>query len=100
VRDHPDSSGAVAEAARGQLPASLPACLPAPGHGERVWGDPYLQLGVGSVDQPIAEDGVPVLNVRAAGKKASPTSASPTAPAWGAPATAPPATHWKAKVLP
>lgn len=28
----------------------------------------YLQFGVGSVDQSIAEDGVPVLNVRAAGK--------------------------------
>ena len=75
------------------LHPSLPACLPAcPGAGVGHGGERYLQFGVGSVDQPVAEDGVPVLNVRATGKSqphVSPTAACPTAPAWGAPAAPP-----------
>lgn len=82
------------------LHPSLPAC---PGAGSGA-GERYLQFGVGSIDQPVAQDGVPVLNVRAAGKSqshVSPMAPCPTmAPALGGAPTASLATHWKAKVLP
>lgn len=73
-RGSPASAGSASP-----LPVPPPA-RPA-GAGER-----YLEFGVGSIDQPVAEDGVPVLNVRAAGKRqphVSPMAPCPTVPALG-----------------
>lgn len=85
------------------LPTSLPAFPPG------FWASgsqKYLQFGVGRVDQPVAEDGVPVLNVRAAARASTVSAPAPQRPAprcpMGVPAAPrhPPVAHWKAKVLP